>query len=100
MNVGRERKHAFPIQPIIVENPFEQWGLDVVGEINPNSYKLHKYIFTSTDYFSKWTEVISLKVINDNEVIQFLQRNIVTRVAVPNYLVFDNAKYFSSLKIV
>ena len=33
-------------------------------------------------------------------MIQFLQRNIVTRFGVPNCLVFYNAKYFSSLKIV
>ena len=41
-----------------------------------------------------------MKVINDTEVIQFLQRNIVTRYKVPNFLVFNNAKYFSSLNIV
>ena len=98
--MGKERKLAFPLHPVIVQNPFEQWGLDVVGEINPNSSKLHKYILTTTDYFFEWTEAIPLKVINHNEIIQFLQWNIVTRFGVPNYLVFDNAKYFSSLKIV
>ena len=72
----------------------------MVGEINLNSSKLHKYILTATDYYSKWTEAIPLKVINDTKVIQFLQWNIVTRFGVPNCLVFDNAKYFSSLKIV
>ena len=100
MNAGRERRHAFPLQPITIENPFKQWGLDVVGEINPSSSKLHKYILTTTNYFSKRTESIPLKVIKDTKVIQFLQRNIVTRFGVPNYLVFNNAKYFSSLKIV
>jgi hypothetical protein len=100
VNAGRKRRHAFPLHPISIENPFEQWGLDVVGEINPNSSKLHKYILTATDYFSKWTKAIPLKIVNDIEVIQFLQRNIVTRFGLPNCLVFDNAKYFSSLKIV
>ena len=97
---GRERRPAFPLQPVTIKNPFEQWGLDVVGEINLNSLKLHKYILTATDYFSKWTEAIPLKIINDTEVIQFLQWNIVTSFGVPNCLVFNNAKYFSSLKIV
>ena len=78
LNAGRERRLAFPLQPITIENPFEQWGLDVFGEINPNSSNLHKYIMTSTNYFSKWTEAILLKFINYNEVIQFLQWNIVT----------------------
>ena len=73
MNVGKERRPAFPLQPVTVENPFEQWGLDVVGEIKLNSSKLHKYILTTADYFSKWTEAIPLKVINGTEVIQFLQ---------------------------
>ena len=100
MNAGRERRHAFPLHPITIDNPFEQWGLDVVGEINLNSSKLHKYILTTTDYFSKWIEAIPLKVINDTKVIQFLQRDIVTKFGVPSCLVFDNSKYFSSLKIV
>ena len=96
VNEGKERRHAFPLHPITIQNPFKQWGLDIVGEINPNSSKLHKYIFAATDYFYKWTEAIPLKVINDHEVIQFLQWNIVTRFGVPNYLVFDNDKYLSS----
>jgi hypothetical protein len=79
VNAGRERRPTFPLQPVTIKNPFEQWGLDVVGEINLKLLKLHKYILIATNYFSKWTEVIPLKVINDNEVIQFLQRNIVTK---------------------
>ena len=94
VNAGRERRPAFPFQPITIENSFEQWGLDVVSEINSNSSKLHKYILTATDYISKWTEEIPLKVINNTEVIQFLQRNIVTRFGVPTCLVFYNANIF------
>jgi len=45
VNTGREGRSAFPLHPITIENPFEQWVLDVVGEINLNSSKLHKYIF-------------------------------------------------------
>ena len=63
VNMGRERRPAFPL--VTIENPFEQWGLDVVGEINLNSSKLHKYILTATDYFSKSTESIPLKAITD-----------------------------------
>jgi hypothetical protein len=72
----------------------------LVGEINLNSSKLHKYILTATNYFSKWIEAIPWKFINDTKVIQFLQQSIVTEFGVPNYLVFNNAKYFSSLNIV
>lgn len=100
VNAGREKIPAFPLQPVTIQNPFEEWGLDVISEINPNSSKIHKYILIATDYFYKWTEEIPLKVINDHEVIQFLQQNIITRFGVPNCLVFYNVTYFSSLKIV
>ena len=100
VNAGRERRHTFALQLVTVQNPFKQWGLDVVGEINQNYSKIHKYILMATNYFCKWTEAIPLKVINDHEVIQFLQHNIVAKFGVPCFLVFDNAKYFSSLKIV
>jgi hypothetical protein len=71
----------------------------VIGEINPNSSKLHKYIITTTNYFTRWTEAIPLKTINEDQVISFLESHIITRFGVPEYLVFDNAKYFSSLKL-
>jgi hypothetical protein len=100
MSANIEKRAAFPLQSTTIENPFEQWGLDVVVEINPNSSKLHKYVLTTTDYFTKWTKAVPLKSVNENEVIQFLQRNIVTRFEVPNSLVFDNAAYFSSIKLV
>ena len=69
VNARRERRPAFPLQPVTIDNPFEQWGLDVVGEINANSLELHKYILIATDYFFKRTEAIPLKVINDTKVI-------------------------------
>ena len=68
VNAGMEIRPTFPLQPVTVQNPFEQWGLDVVSEINPNSSKLHKYVLATTDYISRCTEAIPSKVINDNEV--------------------------------
>ena len=34
---GRLKKAALPLQPVIVEIPFQQWVLDVVGLITPAS---------------------------------------------------------------
>eukprot|EP00253_Pinus_taeda_P005905 PITA_05905 len=36
---GRQRKSAFPLQPVNIEQPFDQLGLDIIGEINPPSSK-------------------------------------------------------------
>ena len=40
-----------------------------------------------------------LRQINENQVITFLTENIISKIGIPNYIVFDNAKYFSSLKL-
>jgi hypothetical protein len=72
----------------------------VIGDINPNSSQLHNYILTATNYFTHWTNAIPLKVVNENKVISFLESHVVTRFGVPESLVFDNAKYFSSLKLI
>jgi transposase InsO family protein len=54
---------------------------------------------TTTDYFTRWTEAIPLKIVNQNQVISFIEQFIITRFGVPNTLVFDNASYFSSIKL-
>eukprot|EP00253_Pinus_taeda_P033995 PITA_33995 len=76
---GRQRKPAFPLQPINIEQPFEQWGLDIIGEIGPHSSKQHKYILIAMDYFTKWVEAIPLKVANSNVIIEFIDHFIITR---------------------
>jgi hypothetical protein len=54
------KRFAMPLQPISVEQPFAQWGLDVIGLINPKSSKGHLYILTTTYYFTKWQEELAL----------------------------------------
>eukprot|EP00253_Pinus_taeda_P010565 PITA_10565 len=92
---GRQRKSSFPLQPVNIEQPFQQWGLDIIGEITPNSSKQHKYILTATDYFTNWVEAIPLKITNSEAIIEFIDQFIITRFGVPNALVFDNVSYFS-----
>ena len=91
---GRQPKAAAPLNPVMIMEPFEQWGLDIIGEIKPNSSLQHKYILTATDYFTHWVEAIPLRKINEDEVISFLQDHIMTRFGVPVSLVFYNTKYF------
>eukprot|EP00253_Pinus_taeda_P027520 PITA_27520 len=92
---GRQRKPAFPLQLVNIEQPFEQWGFDIIGEITPHSSKQHKYILTATDYFTKWVEAIPLKTTNSEAIIEFIDQFIITRFGVPNALFFYNASYFS-----
>jgi hypothetical protein len=94
---GWVKKAAFPLQLVTVDAPFQQWGLDIIGLINPSSSQQHKYILTATEYFTRWSEAVPLKVVNTNQVVSFLNSHIITRFGIPERLVFYNAFYFSSL---
>eukprot|EP00253_Pinus_taeda_P026666 PITA_26666 len=92
---GRQKKPSLPLQPVKIDQPFSQWGLDIIGEIVPRSSKQHRYIFTATDYFTKWVEEVPLKTANAENIIEFIDQSIITRFELPSALMFDNASYFS-----
>ncbi|XP_059076512.1 uncharacterized protein LOC131875838 [Cryptomeria japonica] len=62
--VGKPKLAALPLKPVIVEEPFRQWGIDFIGVINPSSSAGHSYVLTATDYFTKWVEAIPAKNAN------------------------------------
>lgn len=47
------------------------------------------------DYFTKWVEVVPLKVVNSKVVIEFIDQYIITSFGLPSALMFDNSSYFS-----
>ena len=81
----------------MITKPFEQWGMDIIGEIKANYSLQHKYILTAIDYFTRWVKAILLCKVNEDAVMDLLQDHIMTRFGVPISLVFDNATYFSSI---
>jgi hypothetical protein len=96
---GREHKSHIPLQPISIEEPFKQWGMEIIGEINFHSSKQRRYILTATYYFIRLIQAVSLVKVNEDVVIGFLEQKIITRFIVPNSLVFDNETYFSYSKL-
>jgi hypothetical protein len=57
----KEHLSAMPLQPFLPDFPFSKWGLDFIGPINPPSLGGQYFILTTTNYFTKWTEVVPLK---------------------------------------
>jgi hypothetical protein len=51
--VGRHKIISLPLMLGQVEAPFQQRGLDFIGEIHPPFSGQHKWIITSIDYFTK-----------------------------------------------
>jgi hypothetical protein len=76
-----------------------QWVLDFIGEINPPSFVEKKWIFTTTDYFTKWIEAVPTKQATDAVIIQFLEKNIFSRFGCPVKIIMDNVAAFKSKRM-
>eukprot|EP00253_Pinus_taeda_P012365 PITA_12365 len=97
---GKRKLLPFPLKPISTKKPFQQWGLDFIGEIHPSSSGQHKWILTATDYFTKWIEAIPCRQANDSTIIQFLEGNILSRFGWLEEIITDNVTAFKSKKMI
>ena len=86
------------LNPITIEAPFQQWGLDFIGEINLNSPGQHKWILIATGYFRKWIEAIPTRRATETVIMDFLEEKILARFGCPRRIVIDNAAAFKSKK--
>jgi transposase InsO family protein len=96
---GKKKLVAIPLQPMVVEAPFQQWGLDFIRKFNNNSSNGFSWVLIATDYFTKWVEAIPVKTTTEKVVMDFLEDRIITRFRVPLKIVTDNAKAFCSAKM-
>ena len=74
--------------------PFRGWALDLIGEIRPASSKGQKYILVGIDYFTKWIEVIPLVNVDQENVIEFIQKHIIYRFGIPETITTDQGSVF------
>jgi hypothetical protein len=84
----------------VVEAPFQQWGLDFIGQIPWVSSAGHSWILAATDYFTRWVESILLKTLSSAVIIRFLEENILTRFGVSKKITTNNASVFRSIELV
>ena len=83
------------LHPINKSWLFRGWGLDFIGQINPPSSKGHRFVLVATDYFTKWTEAVSLKNMTHRQVIEFITEHIIHRFGIPQTLTTDQGSYFN-----
>ena len=83
-----------PLHPVGVYWPFQVWGLDFVGPINPNSAKGHKFILIDVEYFSKWAEATPVRRQTGECVAQFVKESVICRFGVPHKMITDNGTPF------
>ena len=88
------RRNMMPMNPILVIEIFDVWGIDFMGPF-PNSFG-NLYILLAVDYVSKWVEAIPTKS-NDNKVVlKFLKENIFSRFGTPRAIISDQGKHFKN----
>ena len=74
--------------------------MDFIGKIHPASSGQHKWILTTTDYFTKWIEAIPTRQTTDVVIISFLENNILSHFGCPSKLITNNAAVFKSKRMV
>jgi transposase InsO family protein len=82
-----------PLKLVMALGPFQQWGVDFIREIHLTSSGQHRWILTTTDYFTKWIEVIPTRSASHKVIIGFLE-DIIARFGCPKRIVTDNVASF------
>ena len=54
------------------------------------------YILLVVDYVSKWVEAVPCPRNNDNTVVRFIQRNILSRFGAPRTIISDEGSHFEN----
>jgi hypothetical protein len=96
---GKQQLKSLPLKPVVASGPFQQWGLDFIGEIHPPSSGQHRWILTATDYFTKWIEAIPTRSASHKVIIGFLE-DIMARFGCPNKIVTDNVASFKAEPLI
>ena len=86
------RKQELPLNPILVIELFDVWGIDFMGPF-VSSHGM-KYILVVVDYISKWVEAIAHANNEGKSVTAFLKKNIFSRFGTPRAIISDGGSHF------
>ena len=76
-------------------NPFQKWGLDIVGPFTPAAARTgNRYILVATDYCTKWVEAKALRDDTAASMTKFLYEYIWCRFGCPIELINDQGSHF------
>ena len=86
------RRHMMPLNPILVVDFFDVWGIDFMGPF-PSSLR-YLYILVGVNYVSKWVEAVPCRAADHRVVMKFLKENIFSRFGVPKAIISDGGSHF------
>ena len=85
-------RHMMPLNPILVIEIFDCWGIDFMGPFPPSSSYL--YILVAIDYVSKWVEAVPCRNNDNTTVVKFLKENVLSRFGTPRAIISDQGTHF------
>ncbi|XP_069148620.1 uncharacterized protein [Solanum lycopersicum] len=71
--------------------PFVAWVMDVISPIEPATLNGHKLILVAIDYYTKWLEEVSHKLVTKKVLADFVQNNLIYKFGVPESIITDNS---------
>ncbi|KAI5313602.1 hypothetical protein L3X38_042778 [Prunus dulcis] len=87
---------SVPMNPVVKPWPFRGWAMDLIGKIYPASSQQHCFIIVATDYFTKWVEAKPIKTTTSQEIITFIEEQIIQRFGIPESITTDRVSSFIS----
>ncbi|CAL9021994.1 unnamed protein product [Prunus brigantina] len=87
---------SVPMNPVVKPWPFRGWAMDLIGKIYPASNQQHCFIIVATDYFTKWVEAKPVKSTTSQEIITFIEEQIIQRFGIPESITTDRGSFFIS----
>ncbi|KAI5330336.1 hypothetical protein L3X38_029734 [Prunus dulcis] len=91
-----QRAPSVPMNPVVKPWPFRGWAMDLIGKIYPASSQQHCFIIVATDYFTKWVEAKPIKTTTSQEIITFIEEQIIQRFGIPESITTDRGSSFIS----
>ena len=88
------RRNEMPLQGILVVQILDVWGIDFMGPF-PSSFG-NMYILLAVDYVSKWMEAITCPRNDGITVVEFIQRNILSRFGALRTIISDEGSHFAN----
>uniref|UniRef100_A0A2N9IY26 Integrase catalytic domain-containing protein n=1 Tax=Fagus sylvatica TaxID=28930 RepID=A0A2N9IY26_FAGSY len=86
------RRNMMPLNPILVIEIFDCWGIDFMGPFPPSFGNL--YILVAVDYVSKWVEAVACKRNDHRTIVKFLKENVLSRFGTPRAIICDQGTHF------
>jgi len=88
------RRDKMPLNPQMTLQPFEKWAIDFVGPIKPHGKTSARYIITTTEYLTHWTEAQPVKHCTAAMTAKFSFEHVLTRFGCPKILTSDRNTHF------